>query len=230
MVRHPNKTWTPNLEWISNGPCSSNWQRRTCIRMIQIVKKKSTIGTRWVLTALFPWFYHRGDDCLLWIRISCCVKQQFEVPEEEAEWTGLSLEEAVEKQRLLELKVKTMVKDENGAPVIFMLCPKRAVLLLYMILYIWLLCPRRAELVRTLYDKHLCCFSLLTLFVFVSSSRSLSLSSKNVWKTLWRKWLSRSFLNHRLWREHKSLHSPSDRWAWKDFDQHIWLMLITCTM
>lgn len=30
--------------------------------------------------------------------------QQFEVPEEEAEWVGLSLEEAVEKQRLLEQK------------------------------------------------------------------------------------------------------------------------------
>ncbi|KAF6736887.1 39S ribosomal protein L28, mitochondrial [Oryzias melastigma] len=31
-------------------------------------------------------------------------KQQFEIPEEEAEWVGLSLEEAVEKQRLLEHK------------------------------------------------------------------------------------------------------------------------------
>ncbi|RXN39356.1 39S ribosomal mitochondrial-like protein [Labeo rohita] len=31
-------------------------------------------------------------------------KQQFEIPEEEAEWVGLSLEEAVEKQRLLEKK------------------------------------------------------------------------------------------------------------------------------
>uniref|UniRef100_A0A673K7N7 Large ribosomal subunit protein bL28m n=1 Tax=Sinocyclocheilus rhinocerous TaxID=307959 RepID=A0A673K7N7_9TELE len=30
--------------------------------------------------------------------------QQFEIPEEEAEWMGLSLEEAVEKQRLLEKK------------------------------------------------------------------------------------------------------------------------------
>lgn len=32
-------------------------------------------------------------------------KQQFEIPEEEAEWVGLSLEEAVEKQRQLEHKV-----------------------------------------------------------------------------------------------------------------------------
>ncbi|XP_016092216.1 39S ribosomal protein L28, mitochondrial-like isoform X1 [Sinocyclocheilus grahami] len=31
-------------------------------------------------------------------------KQQFEIPEEEAEWMGLSLEEAVEKRRLLEKK------------------------------------------------------------------------------------------------------------------------------
>lgn len=33
------------------------------------------------------------------------VRQQFEIPVEEAEWVGLSLEEAVEKQRLLEHKV-----------------------------------------------------------------------------------------------------------------------------
>lgn len=32
-------------------------------------------------------------------------KQQFGIPEEEAEWVGLSLEEAVEKQRQLEHKV-----------------------------------------------------------------------------------------------------------------------------
>lgn len=32
-------------------------------------------------------------------------EQQFEVPEEEAEWVGLNLEEAVEKQRQLEHKV-----------------------------------------------------------------------------------------------------------------------------
>lgn len=31
--------------------------------------------------------------------------QQFQIPEEEAEWVGLSLEEAVEKQRQLEHKV-----------------------------------------------------------------------------------------------------------------------------
>lgn len=34
-------------------------------------------------------------------------EQQFEIPEEEAEWLGLSLEEAVEKQRQLEHKVTT---------------------------------------------------------------------------------------------------------------------------
>lgn len=33
-------------------------------------------------------------------------EQQFEIPEEEAEWVGLNLEEAVEKQRQLEHKVK----------------------------------------------------------------------------------------------------------------------------
>lgn len=32
-------------------------------------------------------------------------EQQFEVPEDEAEWVGLSMEEAVEKQRQLEYKV-----------------------------------------------------------------------------------------------------------------------------
>lgn len=37
-------------------------------------------------------------------------KQQFEIPEEEAEWVGLTLEEAVEKQRLLEKKVMISVK------------------------------------------------------------------------------------------------------------------------
>lgn len=33
-------------------------------------------------------------------------EQQFEIPEEEAEWVGLNLEEAVEKRRQLEHKVK----------------------------------------------------------------------------------------------------------------------------
>lgn len=36
----------------------------------------------------------------------CLLEQQFEIPEEEAEWVGLNLEEAVEKQRQLEYKVK----------------------------------------------------------------------------------------------------------------------------
>lgn len=35
----------------------------------------------------------------------CLLEQQFEIPEEEAEWVGLNLEEAVEKQRQLEHKV-----------------------------------------------------------------------------------------------------------------------------
>lgn len=35
----------------------------------------------------------------------CLREQQFEIPEEEAEWVGLNLEEAVEKQRQLEHKV-----------------------------------------------------------------------------------------------------------------------------
>lgn len=39
------------------------------------------------------------------ITFSLWSKQQFEIPEEEAEWVGLSLEEAVEKQRQLEHKV-----------------------------------------------------------------------------------------------------------------------------
>lgn len=38
------------------------------------------------------------------------TEQQFEIPEEEAEWVGLSLEEAVEKQRLLEHKVTKFSK------------------------------------------------------------------------------------------------------------------------
>lgn len=33
------------------------------------------------------------------------LSQEFVIPEEEAEWVGLSLEEAIEKQRLLEKKV-----------------------------------------------------------------------------------------------------------------------------
>lgn len=37
---------------------------------------------------------------------SFLFEQQFEIPEEEAEWVGLNLEEAVEKQRQLEHKVK----------------------------------------------------------------------------------------------------------------------------
>lgn len=41
------------------------------------------------------------------LRANACYlcMQEFVIPEEEAEWVGLSLEEAVEKQRLLEKKV-----------------------------------------------------------------------------------------------------------------------------
>lgn len=35
------------------------------------------------------------------------LSQEFVIPEEEAEWVGLSLEEAIEKQRLLEKKVSS---------------------------------------------------------------------------------------------------------------------------
>lgn len=45
-----------------------------------------------------------------------CSKQQFEIPEEEAEWVGLSLEEAVEKQRQLEHKVKKQKTKKNLNP------------------------------------------------------------------------------------------------------------------
>ncbi|XP_051966261.1 39S ribosomal protein L28, mitochondrial isoform X1 [Xyrauchen texanus] len=49
-------------------------------------------------TGLYP------DDPSRREKIYNRYKQQFEIPEEEAEWVGLSLEEAVEKQRLLEKK------------------------------------------------------------------------------------------------------------------------------
>lgn len=39
------------------------------------------------------------------VGLRAVARQQFEVPADEAEWVGLSLEEAVEKQRLLEHKV-----------------------------------------------------------------------------------------------------------------------------
>lgn len=38
-------------------------------------------------------------------------EQQYEIPEEEAEWVGLSLEEAVEKQRQLEHKVSVFLDN-----------------------------------------------------------------------------------------------------------------------
>lgn len=42
-------------------------------------------------------------------------EQQFEIPEEEAEWLGLSLEEAVEKQRQLEHKVTQSLNTTEPA-------------------------------------------------------------------------------------------------------------------
>ena len=44
-------------------------------------------------------------NCFLTVFLFLLSKQQFGIPEEEAEWVGLSLEEAVEKQRQLEHKV-----------------------------------------------------------------------------------------------------------------------------
>lgn len=46
----------------------------------------------------------------LCLYLCCSYKQIFEIPEGEAEWVGLTLEEAVEKQRLLEKKVMNCVK------------------------------------------------------------------------------------------------------------------------
>lgn len=43
-------------------------------------------------------------------------KQHFEIPEEEAEWVGLSLEEAVEKQRQLEHKVTPSACTHTRTP------------------------------------------------------------------------------------------------------------------
>lgn len=40
-----------------------------------------------------------------------CPQQQFEIPAEEAEWVGLSVEEAVEKQRQLEHKVTALFQS-----------------------------------------------------------------------------------------------------------------------
>ncbi|NWT71394.1 RM28 protein, partial [Prunella himalayana] len=51
---------------------------------------------------------HREDLCLGHLQRLCylllLLSQEFVIPEEEAEWVGLSLEEAIEKQRLLEKK------------------------------------------------------------------------------------------------------------------------------
>ncbi|XP_061918013.1 39S ribosomal protein L28, mitochondrial isoform X1 [Entelurus aequoreus] len=49
-------------------------------------------------TQLYP------DDPVRREKVYNKFKQQFEIPEEEAEWVGLTLEEAVEKQRQLEVK------------------------------------------------------------------------------------------------------------------------------
>lgn len=53
---------------------------------------------RYLFIYFFQW------TCLLFSLF--LFEQQFEIPEEEAEWVGLNMEEAVEKQRQLEHKVK----------------------------------------------------------------------------------------------------------------------------
>lgn len=46
---------------------------------------------------------------------SLLSEQQFEIPQEEAEWLGLNLEEALEKQRQLEHKVNTVPKHSTAS-------------------------------------------------------------------------------------------------------------------
>lgn len=58
----------------------------------------------WERTTSFLFIYFFQWTCLLFSLF--LFEQQFEIPEEEAEWVGLNLEEAVEKQRQLEHKVK----------------------------------------------------------------------------------------------------------------------------
>lgn len=58
----------------------------------------------WTGTTLFLFIYFFQWTCLLFSFF--LFEQQFEIPEEEAEWVGLNLEEALEKQRQLEHKVK----------------------------------------------------------------------------------------------------------------------------
>lgn len=97
--------------------------------MIPTRERRSTTSTRWSLRDT-TCVYVSGLNNIHIYQLLCITatavlntkqfflwfvrsKQQFEIPEEEAEWVGLSLEEAVEKQRQLEHKVKKKKKRLN---------------------------------------------------------------------------------------------------------------------
>lgn len=73
--------------FVGNGEISA----LTNLGIYQLLYKRSSAVTLKEITCFFSRFL--------------LSEQQFEIPEEEAEWLGLSLEEAVEKQRQLEHKV-----------------------------------------------------------------------------------------------------------------------------
>lgn len=81
--------------------------------MIWLAERRSTTNTRCTKKRVVSKYIASvGCGSLIFLSVSLCLlacivvaKQQFEIPAEEAEWVGLSLEEAVEKQRLLEHKV-----------------------------------------------------------------------------------------------------------------------------
>ncbi|KAG7215561.1 hypothetical protein INR49_022145 [Caranx melampygus] len=85
ILKTPKEDLNSKLGWTSRGQCCFDWHAKTqsYTPMTLSRERRSTTNTR----------------------------SQFEIPEEEAEWVGLSLEEAVEKQRQLEHKVSTFLEN-----------------------------------------------------------------------------------------------------------------------
>lgn len=118
--RHQEKTSTPSWGWIWRGPCCFSYHAKTqsCTPTTPSGERrfmKNTRSVRCVLVLCSDLQWHSVQlvqkswkSCFLFCLL--LAEQQFEIPEEEVEWLGLSLEEAVEKQRQLEHKVKKVFK------------------------------------------------------------------------------------------------------------------------
>lgn len=242
-VRHRRKTWTPSWAWTWRGPCCFAWHAETQSFTPTTLsrERRSTTNTRSVRCVLVfllvlnvlsgfwhssynsPWcFLIKAQKLELWFKNNymflyfCLCEQQFEIPEEEAEWVGLSLEEAMEKQRQLEHKVT--LSSNRTAWISFNNLEFRTFPSLSHLTQIrdsWKMLKNTFQAEMLSFCNHntiyiVCSVHSDPVLLWLLSSRSLSLCLRSVWTSWWKSWMPKNSQSHTSWR--RSDHTQPSKW------------------